>query len=137
VDSLDGILSYASDEVNYRIEEVQQQDKELEKTTDDQVQAELGMDFLSYMIRSGKMTVPEIAVNAIDLLNAAVDTVRSYSHKACIRPQTKLTVSLRNNKFCLCGLTEDGGRGGEDSQGLPYSHLPVNTMSYLLDYRYF
>ncbi len=40
-----------------------------------EAEAELGTDFLTYMIHSGKMGVHDIVVNAIDLLTAAVDTV--------------------------------------------------------------
>lgn len=36
---------------------------------------ELGNDFLTYMIHSGRMDAEEIAVNAIDLISGGIDTV--------------------------------------------------------------
>lgn len=66
-----GILSYAGNLVNQKIREIAKEDAE----SADNVQAELGTDFLTYMVHSGKMSVEEVAVNAMDLLNAGVDTV--------------------------------------------------------------
>ncbi len=34
------------------------------------------VDFITYMIHSGKMSVEEVSVNIVDLLSAGVETVR-------------------------------------------------------------
>ena len=74
VNSFDYLYSYASGHVNEKIAELEKAEKlnEFEK-----VDAELGMDFLTYMIHSGNMSVEELAVNAVDLISAGVDTVSS------------------------------------------------------------
>jgi cytochrome P450 len=66
VNALNYIISYAGKLVKERISEI---------AKDADANAELGDDFLTYMILSGKMGTEEIAVNAIDLLGAGVDTV--------------------------------------------------------------
>lgn len=71
VRSLDFILSYASRLVEEKIEQIEQQSSEQGESA----HAELGEDFLTYMIHSGKMDIHEIAANAIDLLLAGIDTV--------------------------------------------------------------
>ena len=76
VNSFDDLYTYASGQVNEKIREIEEADKSGESET---VDAELGMDFLTYMIHSGTMSVEELAVNAIDLLTAGVDTVRGAS----------------------------------------------------------
>ena len=65
------MLDYTSNLVNQKIEEIARQDRE----SSDEVQAELGTDFLTYMVHTGTLNVQEIAVSAIDLLNGGVDTV--------------------------------------------------------------
>ena len=73
VNIMDNLYTYASGHVNEKIAELGKKEKlnELEKAD-----AELGMDFLTYMIHSGTMSIEELAANAIDLLIAGVDTVR-------------------------------------------------------------
>ncbi len=68
--SLEGLFTYSKGHVDEKIREIEEGG-----VMDGDHQAELGMDFLSYMIHSGKMSVQDIAVNAIDLLTAGVDTV--------------------------------------------------------------
>ena len=72
VSSMDGMLSYAGGLVNEKVKKI-----ELAEEGDVGLETEEGMDFLTYMLHSssGKMTVEEIAVNAIDLILAGVDTV--------------------------------------------------------------
>ncbi len=53
--------------IHERIEEVDTKSKDEEGDGED--------DFLSHMIHSGKMSVDEIATNAVDLMAAGVDTV--------------------------------------------------------------
>lgn len=70
------ILDYTSNLVGQKIQEIQQE----ERSSGDEVRAELGTDFLTYMVHTGNMSVEGIAVNAIDLLNAGIDTVSSYKY---------------------------------------------------------
>ena len=63
------MFSYTSKLVNEKIREI-----EAENSMEVQL-AELGTDFLTYMVHSGSLSVGEIAINAIDLLGAGVDTV--------------------------------------------------------------
>lgn len=71
VGSVDRMLSYAGRQVDDKIKKIEEAER------GDGLGAEEGMDFLTYMLHSssGKMTVEEIAVNAIDLILAGVDTV--------------------------------------------------------------
>lgn len=68
------MLSYAGKLVAERIDAIETSSAALEAGD---AHAELGEDFLTYMIHSGKMSVQELSVNAIDLLLAGVDTVRT------------------------------------------------------------
>lgn len=72
VNAQDMMLSYAGKQVEEKIKAIEESSAALEAGD---ALAELGEDFLTYMIHSGKMSMQEIAVNAIDLLLAGVDTV--------------------------------------------------------------
>ena len=74
VSSFDDLYTYASGQINEKIKEIEEAGK---LNVSEKADAELGMDFLTYMIYSGTVRVEEIAVNAIDLLSAGVDTVSS------------------------------------------------------------
>ena len=76
VQHLKTIYCFASDLVQVKIEEI-----EKDSTKEEQEENDVGDDFLSHMIYSGKMDVKEIAVNAIDLLTAGVDTVKMGAEK--------------------------------------------------------
>ena len=69
IEGLGGFMSYAMLQVKQTMKEIEQQSGTGAK------QPELGMNFLTYMICSGKMTEQELAVHAIDLLTAGVDSV--------------------------------------------------------------
>ncbi len=69
IDSSNTMLSHCSKLVDEKIDQIEKSSKAGE------TEAELGTDFLTHMIHSGKMGVDEIAVNAVDLLTAGVDTV--------------------------------------------------------------
>lgn len=66
------MFDYTSSLVNQKIKEI-----EKDAGSSEEVQAELGTDFLTYMVHSGSLSVEEIAINSIDLLSAGVDTVSS------------------------------------------------------------
>ena len=71
VSCTDRILTYAGDQVKEKIKVIELAEE------GDGLETEEGMDFLTYILHSssGKMTVEEIAANAIDLILAGVDTV--------------------------------------------------------------
>ena len=61
-------FSIASGLIKSKIEEIEREAQTGEGEKKD--------DFLSHMIYSGKMSVEEVIVNAIDLMKAGIDTVR-------------------------------------------------------------
>ena len=67
--------SIASGLTKSRIEEIEREAETGEGEEKD--------DFLSHMIHSGKMSVEEVAVNAIDLMSAGIDTVRIMLLNTC------------------------------------------------------
>ncbi len=67
VNSLDTAYKFCSSQIQEKFKEIEEAEKEPD--------SEVGMDFLSYMIHSGKMSKEVIAVNAVDLMSAGVDTV--------------------------------------------------------------
>ena len=69
LEQINYIYEYASELIQEKIEEIKRHASE-GKDNEEQ-----GDDFLSHMVCSGKMDVKEIAVNAIDLLAAGIDTV--------------------------------------------------------------
>ena len=68
VQSQKGMLEFANKLISQKIREIKKEGTESSK-------AELGTDFLTYMINSGSLSAEEIAVNAVDLLEAGIDTV--------------------------------------------------------------
>ena len=69
------MLSYAGKLVKEKIKEMEENRDAAENMGE--ASAELGKDFLTYMICSGKMGLEEIAVNAVDIIAAGLDTVSS------------------------------------------------------------
>ena len=72
VGSLDVMLRIGFDQVNEKVNQLSAMNC---KGEGEDVYAELGTDFLTYMVHSGSMGIQEIAVDAIDLILAGVDTV--------------------------------------------------------------
>ena len=70
----DGVMKFTGGLVQGKMEEVMREEREKAEEEED-LQAELGMDFLTYMLHSGTMSAEEVAVNAMDMLAAGVDTV--------------------------------------------------------------
>ena len=83
VSSLDDSYTFAKGYVDQKMKEIEELDKN--SAGDHDHQAELGMDFLTYMIYSGNMSLADIAVNAIDLLGAGVDTVSRINHDSLFK----------------------------------------------------
>ena len=77
------ILSYASMLVEEKMKEIEEG---IVGEEAGDVHEELGDDFLTYMVHSGKMDLEEIAANAVDLLAAGVDTVSCLGmhKKSCL-----------------------------------------------------
>ena len=74
VQSFNGMYSHSMGLIKTKIEEIE---KEAMTKDGEGEEEDTDLDFLSYMIHSKKMNIEEIAVNAVDLLNAGVDTVRT------------------------------------------------------------
>jgi len=76
VQQMDFTYSFSSSLIQAKIEEIEK--KEAESREDDNAGEEAAEDFLTHMVYSGKMDINEIAVNAVDLLAAGVDTVCTW-----------------------------------------------------------
>jgi cytochrome P450 len=72
VNALDYMWSFTGELVKEKMLEIEEKTAAVGNTD---IHAELGDDFITYMILSRRMGAEEIAVNAIDMLGAAVDTV--------------------------------------------------------------
>ncbi len=72
ISSLGSIFTYTEGHINQKIKEIEEASKDVAASD---LHAAAGMDFLTYMIYSGKLSAPDIAMDAIDLLTAGVDTV--------------------------------------------------------------
>lgn len=60
--------------ITQRLDEIEEKDKQLlQQDTGDE--APVKVDFLTYILHSGKMSLDAITANIIDLLTAGVDTV--------------------------------------------------------------
>ena len=87
------MLSYAKNQVQLKIEEIER------STGVEDVEQET--DFLTYMIHTGKMSIQEIATNAIDLMIAGVDTV-SYSRNFCLGGKLGFATEVLGNLANFC-----------------------------------
>lgn len=74
VNSSAGTINYTMRHINLKVKEIEEQRKR--SAAGDDHQPELGMDFLTYMIYSGNVSVQDVSLDAADLLVAGVDTVR-------------------------------------------------------------
>lgn len=64
--------------ITKRLDEIDEESKKLlEQNTEDEVPVKV--DFLTYLVHSGKMSLDAITANVIDLMTAGVDTVSCYS----------------------------------------------------------
>ena len=60
--------------IKEKLEEIKEEDTRALENDEDQ-QAPVGVDFLTYMSHAGKMPLEKITSNAIDLMSAGIDTV--------------------------------------------------------------
>ena len=61
--------------ISARLDEIKEEDKQLlQQATDDE--APVKVDFLTYLVHSGKMSLDAVTANVIDLMTAGVDTVQ-------------------------------------------------------------
>ena len=65
------VYKIAMQHIEAKISEIREMDKEIRE----EHCSEENTDFLTHMIRNGKMSLEEISINATDLLGAGVDTV--------------------------------------------------------------
>ena len=60
--------------ISKRLDEIEEEDKQrLQQATEDEVP--IKVDFLTYLVHLGKMSLDAITANVIDLMTAGVDTV--------------------------------------------------------------
>ena len=69
------IYELAMKRVRERMEEITEEDRRAAAEASGEEEAPARVDFLTYLMHSGKMTVGEVATNSIDMLTAGVDTV--------------------------------------------------------------
>lgn len=78
VNSQRAVKDLAMNFITKRLEEIEEDDaKLLEQHTEDE--APVKVDFLTYLVHSGKMSLNAITANVIDLMTAGVDTVSCSS----------------------------------------------------------
>ena len=65
--------------ITKRLEEIEEEDKKLLEQHHKDDDPPLKVDFLTYLVHSGKMSLNAITANVIDLMMAGVDTVGSCS----------------------------------------------------------
>lgn len=74
VNSQRAVKNLAMKFISKRLDEIKEEDKQLlQQATDDE--APVKVDFLTYLVHSGKMSLDAITANVIDLMTAGVDTV--------------------------------------------------------------
>jgi len=75
-----GVYSHAMGLIKAKIEEIE---KEAMNKVEEEEDEGTDLDFLTHMINSKKMKIEEVAVNAVDLLGAGVDTVSTKIQILC------------------------------------------------------
>ena len=74
VDSQRAVKELAMKFISKRLEKIEEEDKQLiQQASGDE--APVKVDFLTYLVHSGKMSLNAITANVIDLMTAGVDTV--------------------------------------------------------------
>lgn len=74
VDAQRTVKDLAMKFISKRLDEIEEEDKQLlQQATDDE--APVKVDFLTYLVHSGKMNLDAITANVVDLLAAGVETV--------------------------------------------------------------
>ena len=64
--------------VEKRVKEISKEDQRLAQAGESgEEEGPINVDFLTYLIHSGKMSLGEVATNAIDMLIAAINQVRA------------------------------------------------------------
>ena len=83
VNSQRAVKDLAMKFISKRLDEIKEEDKQLlQQAADDE--APVKVDFLTYLVHSGKMSLDAITANVIDLMTAGVDTVcYLYPQSSC------------------------------------------------------
>lgn len=77
VNSQRAVKDLAMKFISKRLDEIKEEDKQLlQQATEDE--APVKVDFLTYLVHSGKMSLDAITANVIDLMTAGVDTVSHF-----------------------------------------------------------
>ncbi len=61
--------------INEKLAEIAEEDKKALEAATSEEEAPDKVDFITYLVHSGKMSVEEISVNVVDILSAGVETV--------------------------------------------------------------
>ena len=61
--------------INEKLAEIEEEDRKALEASSSEEEAPDQVDFLTYLVHSGKMSIEEVSVNIVDLLSAGVETV--------------------------------------------------------------
>lgn len=61
--------------INEKLAEIEEEDRKALEASSSEEEAPDKVDFLTYLVHSGKMSIEEVSVNIVDLLSGGVETV--------------------------------------------------------------
>ena len=61
--------------INEKLAEIEEADRKALEAASGEEEAPEKVDFVTYLVHSGKMSIEELSVNVVDLLSAGVETV--------------------------------------------------------------
>ncbi len=61
--------------IDNKLAEIAEEDRRVLEAASDEEEAPEKVDFITYLVHSGKMSVEEISVNVVDVLSAGIETV--------------------------------------------------------------
>ena len=61
--------------INEKLAEIEEEDRKALEAAGSEEEAPDKVDFLTYLVHSGKMSIDEVSANIVDLLSAGVETV--------------------------------------------------------------
>ena len=77
-ESIRRVYQLAIERVKQRMDEITEEDRRLAEAREgEEEEAPAQVDFLTYLMHSGKLSVEEVATNCIDMITGGVDTVSS------------------------------------------------------------
>ena len=95
--------------INEKLAEIEQEDRKALEEAGSEEEAPDKVDFLTYVVHSGKMSIEQVTVNVVDLLSAGVETVsacmftvlQSFSSKPVIVRYLHKPKSSYRGRKCL------------------------------------